>query len=403
MGDAKQGQWLSLLVCVMMLMTAEAANVGITYLDSAVAKGAVCLDGSAPAYHFDKGSGSGINNWIVHMEGGGWCKDVETCTARKTTDLGSSKQMVKSFGFSGILGSKASANPDFYNWNRIKVRYCDGSSFTGDVEAVNPANKLFFRGARVFQAIVDDLMAKGMKNAQNAILSGCSAGGLAAILNCDRFHSFFPASTNVKCVADAGFFLDAKDITGGSSIRSFYSKVVAIHGAAKNLPASCTSKMSPELCYFPQNVIPFMRTPIFIINSAYDSWQIKNILAPTSADSKKEWKNCKLDFKKCSAAQMKTIQDYRSIFVSVVTKAAGTSPARGMWIDSCYAHCQSGRLLTWSSDTSTQVANTKIVKAVSDWYNGRGLVRKIDSPYPSNPTCQSAGAEVGGLVDDTLF
>lgn len=26
---------------------------------------------------------------------------------------------------------------DFYNWNRVKVRYCDGSSFTGDVEAVD--------------------------------------------------------------------------------------------------------------------------------------------------------------------------------------------------------------------------------------------------------------------------
>lgn len=25
---------------------------------------------------------------------------------------------------------------DFYNWNRVKIRYCDGSSFTGDVEAV---------------------------------------------------------------------------------------------------------------------------------------------------------------------------------------------------------------------------------------------------------------------------
>lgn len=28
----------------------------------------MCLDGSAPAYHFDKGFGSGVNNWIVHME-----------------------------------------------------------------------------------------------------------------------------------------------------------------------------------------------------------------------------------------------------------------------------------------------------------------------------------------------
>jgi uncharacterized protein with PQ loop repeat len=36
--------------------------------------------------------------------------------------------------------------------------------------------------------------------------------------------------------------------------------------------------------------------------------QIKNILAPTAVDSKKEWKNCKLDLKKCSATQLQTVQ-----------------------------------------------------------------------------------------------
>jgi len=29
---------------------------------------AVCLDGSPPAYNFDKGYGTGINSWLVHME-----------------------------------------------------------------------------------------------------------------------------------------------------------------------------------------------------------------------------------------------------------------------------------------------------------------------------------------------
>ena len=33
---------------------------------------------------------------------------------------------------------------DFYNWNRIKIRYCDGSSFTGDVAAVDPVSYLEF-------------------------------------------------------------------------------------------------------------------------------------------------------------------------------------------------------------------------------------------------------------------
>lgn len=45
------------------------------------------------------------------MKGGGWCEDVPTCLSRKTTDLGSSKQMVKQFGFSGLLSGQQKSNP----------------------------------------------------------------------------------------------------------------------------------------------------------------------------------------------------------------------------------------------------------------------------------------------------
>ncbi|KAH8514455.1 hypothetical protein H0E87_007327 [Populus deltoides] len=308
MDGSSLGKWLCLIVYILTLLRTEGASIPMTIVQAAVARGAVCLDGSPPGYHFEKGSGSGINNWLVHMEGGGWCESVESCVSRRDTYKGSSLKMEKTMGFSGILGSKQAANPDFYNWNRIKIRYCDGSSFTGDVEAVDPKTKLYFRGERIWQAVIDDLLAKGMRNARNAILSGCSAGGLAAILHCDKFQSLLPASARVKCVSDAGYFIHGTDISGGSRIESFFGQVVKTHGSAKSLPASCTSKTRPELCFFPQYVAQTMRTPLFIINSAYDSWQIKNILAPTAVDSKKEWKNCKLDLKKCSATQLQTVQ-----------------------------------------------------------------------------------------------
>lgn len=41
-----------------------------------------------------------------------------------------------------------------------------------------------------------------------ALLSGCSAGGLASVLHCDKFADLFPKTTKVKCVGDAGLFLD---------------------------------------------------------------------------------------------------------------------------------------------------------------------------------------------------
>ncbi|CAA0838288.1 Pectin acetylesterase 8 [Striga hermonthica] len=258
---------------MLILLKAESFFVDITYVQSAVAKGAVCLDGSPPAYHFDKGFGAGINNWIVHIEGGGWCNNATTCLARKSTRLGSSKQMAKQVVFSGIFSNKPKFNPDFYNWNRIKVRYCDGASFTGDVEEVDPTTKLYYRGARIFVAIIEDLLAKGMKNAQNAILSGCSAGGLTSILHCDNFKSLLPLSTKVKCFADAGFFINAKDVSGASHIEGFYNDVVTTHGSAKNLPRYCTSRMKPSLCFFPQNMVQGIQTPLFLVNAAYDSWQ----------------------------------------------------------------------------------------------------------------------------------
>ncbi|KAG2395499.1 Pectin acetylesterase [Vigna angularis] len=46
----------------------EGVPVGINFVENAVAKGAVYLDGSPLAYHFHKGSEVGINNWIVHFE-----------------------------------------------------------------------------------------------------------------------------------------------------------------------------------------------------------------------------------------------------------------------------------------------------------------------------------------------
>ncbi|KAL8542400.1 hypothetical protein ACS0TY_003318 [Phlomoides rotata] len=43
-----------------------------------------------------------------------------------------------------------------------------------------------------------------------AVVSGCSAGGLVSILNCDRFKALIPASTNAKCFADAGYFINVR-------------------------------------------------------------------------------------------------------------------------------------------------------------------------------------------------
>ncbi|KAL1189416.1 Pectin acetylesterase 2 [Cardamine amara subsp. amara] len=145
--------------------------VGLTLIQSAAAKGAVCLDGSLPGYHLHRGFGSGANNWLVQLEVCGWCDTIRNCVYRKTTRRGSSSYMEKEIPFIGILSDNAAENLDFYNWNRVKVWYCDGGSFSGDSE--NKAAQLQFRGKQIWLADMEELMSKGMHQAKQALLSGC--------------------------------------------------------------------------------------------------------------------------------------------------------------------------------------------------------------------------------------
>ncbi|XP_031131637.1 pectin acetylesterase 12-like isoform X1 [Ipomoea triloba] len=361
--------------------------VPLTLIQGADAKGAVCLDGTLPGYHIHEGYGSGANSWVIQLEGGGWCNTIRSCVYRKTTRRGSSKFMEKKLPFTGILSNKAEENPDFYNWNRIKVRYCDGASFSGDSE--NQAAQLQFRGQRIYEAAMDELMSKGMRNAEQALLSGCSAGGLASILHCDEFRSLFPSSTKVKCLSDAGLFMDATDVSGGHSLRNIFSGVVTVQDLVKNLPKTCTNHLDPTSCFFPQNLIANINTPLFILNAAYDSWQVQASLAPPSADPNGAWHDCKADNQKCSTSQIKFLQaGFRNDMLDAV-KGFAASKQTGLFINSCFAHCQSERQDTWFADDSPVINNKAIALAVGDWYFDRANVKYIDCAYPCDKTCHN--------------
>ncbi|TYH38936.1 hypothetical protein ES332_D12G145200v1, partial [Gossypium tomentosum] len=349
--------------------------VPLTLIQGAASKGAVCLDGTLPGYHLHRGFGSGANSWVIHLEGGGWCNTIRSCVFRKTTRRGSSKFMEN---------NKAEENPDFYNWNRVRVRYCDGASFAG--EGQNEANKLYFRGQRIWLAAMEELMAKGMQNANQAILSGCSAGGLASILHCDEFKNLFPETTKVKCLSDAGLFLDATNVAGGHTLRDMYEGVVTLQGVQKNLPSTCTSQKDPTSCFFPQNLVSNVKTPMFLLNAAYDAWQVDQSLIPSLADPHGLWRACKTDRSHCNSSQIQFFQDFRNQMLDAV-KIFSESNQNGLFINSCFAHCQSERKDTWYENDSPRIGNKGIAVSVGDWFFDRTAVKAIDCPYSCDKTC----------------
>ncbi|KAJ6796196.1 pectin acetylesterase 12-like [Iris pallida] len=360
--------------------------VGLTLIPDAASKGAVCLDGSVPGYHLHRGFGSGANSWLVNLEGGGWCNNMRTCLYRKKTRRGSSYYMEKEIQFSGIMSDKPEENPDFYNWNRVKVRYCDGASFTG--EGYDRDAGIFFRGQRIWSAAMEDLLSKGMQNADQTLLAGCSAGGLASIQHCDQFRAFFPESVKVKCLADAGMFLDAADVGGGRSLRSFFEGVMTLQGSAGNLPKTCTSSMDATSCFFPQNIVSNIQTPTYILNTAYDVWQIQQSLAPSSADPQGYWKECRFNYSSCNEDHVQFLQEFRKQMLDSV-KGFSVSKQNGLFINSCFAHCQTERQDTWFANDSPLIGGKGIAKSVGDWYFDRSEEKLVDCPYPCDKTCHN--------------
>ncbi|GJX11492.1 pectin acetylesterase 5-like protein [Tanacetum coccineum] len=336
--------------------------VPLLLLTNAAQRGAYCLDGSIPAYHFQKGFGSGSRRWVLHIEGGGWCNTVASCSFRKNTALGSSKHMEPQVQFSGILSRHPSSNPDFYNWNKVKIRYCDGASFTGHPESEQKNDtKLFFRGQLIWEAMMEELLSIGLSNAQEflvnkALLSGCSAGGLATLIHCDDFREILPKDAKVKCLSDAGFFLNEKNVAGKATFQSFYNDVVKLQGAAGSLKKDCVAKMEPSKCFFPQQIVENTKTPVFLVNPTYDFWQIKNILVPGLLDPRDSWYKCQLSIQFCDPEQIQVLQGFRNLFLKAVSEFQQKKDG-GMFINSCYIHCQTWISETWHAPNSPRINN----------------------------------------------
>ncbi|KAH7557648.1 hypothetical protein JRO89_XS11G0196800 [Xanthoceras sorbifolium] len=230
---------------------------------------------------------------------------------------------------------------------------------------------LYFRGQKIWQAILLDLLPKGMANARKALLSGCSAGGLAVFLHCDNFIKFLPRTASVKCLSDAGFFLDERDISLNHTMRSFYKNLVDLQ------------------CFFPQYALKYISTPLFVLNSAYDVFQFHHTLVPPSADLRGHWNRCKLNPAACSAYQIDVLQGFRNDMLEALRFFLTYSRRDGMFINSCFAHCQSESQDTWFSNDSPRIHDKTIAEAVGDWYYSRRVTKEIDCPYPCDTSCHN--------------
>jgi len=202
---------------------------------------------------------------------------------------------------------------------------------------------IYIRSGRIITATVDFLMKQhGMSDATDVIITGGSSGGMATYLNCDRIADQIKATNSkirVTCLADAGMFLDHPGIDGNPTlspqfIESFYawnSSSMTNQGCI----AHYTPLGTPWKCIFSQYVLPFIKTPLFIAQNLYDSYQLGHILTTGGCTTYGK------DLSACPNTTVDAIQAYGATMRGVINAGLATPGVnRGSFAPSCIAHCQ---------------------------------------------------------------
>ena len=343
---------------------------------------AKCLDGSNYKFLFSKGSGNGTNSFYIFFEQGGFCgdnnfdpKDNDTpqkcCMIRKNTALGSNKfdLVYRYFNvyISRFFTSSKYFNPIFYNWNKIHIKYCDGTLHMGNNEApiVYNNTKLYVRGEENVKSVFEFLIKNyNFSNAKNVLATGSSAGGLAVIFYAKYIRSLLSDKTNYKVISDFGYFRHGT-----------YKGINRMNGMMIKLKNSFNIKQTETMRYINEsldfvgfsNPIKYINNlnndyPILFIASSYDSWAIKRLVNITCFFGKNVYDSCdKEDIREIEKYSTDVENDFKEIIKNDKTKKITAFVVKGFMHMYLY--------FGWSwNDKSYGVNGYSVQEFVHDWY-----------------------------------
>lgn len=292
------------------------------------------------------------------------------CLQRAGSPLGSSLSYPPTMAFQGgVLDSDPIQNPLMHDWNKIYLKYCDGSSQTSDMTSPIPVGNqtIFYRGHRILRAIQDYLIVPTPSNpapllaaATEVVVSGCSAGGLSVYLHADEWKAALPPSVRVTALPDSGFFLmhnATKNGGYGALMRTI------VQGMNATLPAACVAAnpQDPASCMFAEVIAATLSVPTFVQQAKYDSWQMVGDADLPLNDTE-------------------GINAWGAMLSQRMWDSLLSHPQHGAFLDSCLHHC--GGFDAFKVDNFTQAT------AHAQWYTkgGRSLFNQTES-YPCTACC----------------
>lgn len=145
-----------------------------------------------------------------------------------------------------------------------------------------------FRGASIVQAVLADLISKGLSAGAQLLFAGCSAGGRGVTVHLDAVAEQMEArGVSVRGMLDSSLWVavtPAGEALGGSLLEetqevfSWANVTVSPHCLAAYPDA-------PYKCGFGEFAVPLLQTPYFLSQSSLDYFQVCCVMAPAPSQA----------------------------------------------------------------------------------------------------------------------
>ncbi|HEX2061510.1 MAG TPA: pectin acetylesterase-family hydrolase [Thermoanaerobaculia bacterium] len=210
-------------------------------VDTARFPEAVCNDGTPAVFYVARGTET--TKWLIFLQGGGACRDGQSCAERgcsSDTNFGmdkmSSSTSKASIRADGLLDP--GSHNRFGTWNRVLIYYCSSDTWSGTKTSTltatgeNGATREFdlhFKGRLIIDAVLDTLRYASsgrrrvvrhdvtadttpppwpdLDTATHVVFAGSSAGGGGAWKNADRvgakLRATNPGLADYRAIIDA--------------------------------------------------------------------------------------------------------------------------------------------------------------------------------------------------------
>mmetsp|Transcript_46801 Transcript_46801/g.85676 ORF Transcript_46801/g.85676 Transcript_46801/m.85676 type:complete len:413 (-) Transcript_46801:112-1350(-) len=262
--------------------------------DYAAKHAAQCLDQSPAGYYIRL---QDPKRWVIYLQGGGLCVEVVDCITRTHSALGSSTKWpaVWKPAESPIFSTEPTAV--FKDFSQVYIPYCSGDMWLGtDRSRRIRIGELQMSGHLILEAVLEHLSNNTLlTQASEVYITGSSAGGVGTIQHADWFREKLPQQ-KVVAMPSAGMFFPhgwpviyegfAIGIT--TPVDNMMAKWCHLLEGGFLHPdcvaAAEASKKSTSTCFDVSNVLPYVKTDLFILNAQFDALQVHDLgLCPSSS------------------------------------------------------------------------------------------------------------------------